>query len=167
MLKRWGVLALAGVAAALLTAAPAAAQDKIKVLIIDGQNNHSWQQTTPFMKKALEDTGRFAVDVATTPAKPAEPKKPKDKDDQKAKAEYEAALARYQADIFPAYRAKMEAVRPDLGKYQVVLSNYNGDQWGNAFKKDFEEALRTGKVHLVIVHAANNSFGGWNEYDRM
>ena len=44
-----------------------AADDKIKVLIIDGQNNHNWKQTTPVLKKIFEDTGRFTVDVATSP----------------------------------------------------------------------------------------------------
>src|SRR5438445_3783476 len=46
-----------------LTAAP------IKVLIIDGQNNHQWQLTTPLLKQDLESTGLFQVDVATTPPK--------------------------------------------------------------------------------------------------
>ncbi len=39
----------------------------LKVLIVDGQNNHKWQATTPVMKKQLEETGLFAVDVATAP----------------------------------------------------------------------------------------------------
>lgn len=39
------------------------------VLLIDGQNNHKWQETTPVIKAALESTGRFSVTVATTPAK--------------------------------------------------------------------------------------------------
>lgn len=43
------------------------AADKIRVLIIDGQNNHAWQQTTPVLKQILEHTGMFVVDVATTP----------------------------------------------------------------------------------------------------
>jgi type 1 glutamine amidotransferase len=47
----------------------AGAQDKIKALILDGQNNHAWQQTTPVLKKLLEETGLFAVDVATAPPK--------------------------------------------------------------------------------------------------
>ncbi|HUS07958.1 MAG TPA: ThuA domain-containing protein [Bryobacteraceae bacterium] len=47
-----------------LVAAPA-----IKVLIIDGQNNHDWKATTPILKKLLEESGRFTVAVATTPPK--------------------------------------------------------------------------------------------------
>ncbi len=48
------------------------AADKIKVLIIDGQNNHQWVTTTPLLKEILDDTGRFVVDVSTSP--PAAPK---------------------------------------------------------------------------------------------
>jgi len=49
----------------LLTTVLAAAP--LKVLIIDGQNNHPWQTTTPILKQTLESTGLFQVDVATTP----------------------------------------------------------------------------------------------------
>ena len=34
---------------------------KIQTLIITGQNGHDWRGTTPLLRKALEDTGRFAV----------------------------------------------------------------------------------------------------------
>ena len=42
---------------------------KLKAVIIDGQNNHNWQGTTPVLKKILEDSGLFSVDVITSPAK--------------------------------------------------------------------------------------------------
>ena len=58
--------------ASFLLIAAAACAAPIKVLIVDGQNNHAWQQTTPVLKKILEDSGRFAVDVATTPPKGAD-----------------------------------------------------------------------------------------------
>lgn len=41
----------------------------IRVLIVDGQNNHKWQETTPVIKRTLESSGRFTVDVATSPEK--------------------------------------------------------------------------------------------------
>lgn len=41
----------------------------LKVLIVDGQNNHNWKATTPVLKQLLEETGKFAVDVATSPPK--------------------------------------------------------------------------------------------------
>lgn len=40
-----------------------------KALIIDGQNNHDFKSITPHMKKILEETGLFTVDVSTSPAK--------------------------------------------------------------------------------------------------
>ncbi len=39
-----------------------------KALLIDGQNNHNWQETTPHIKQALESSGLFTVDIATSPA---------------------------------------------------------------------------------------------------
>ncbi|SPE36065.1 conserved exported hypothetical protein [Candidatus Sulfopaludibacter sp. SbA3] len=52
-------------ALALLPAAPA----QIRTLIVDGQNNHDWKTTTPVLQRLLEQTGRFQVEVATSPAK--------------------------------------------------------------------------------------------------
>ncbi len=121
-------------------AAPAFAGegDKIRVLIIDGQHNHAWRQTTPFLKQQLEKSGRFAVDVSSN-------LKPKDKP----------------GDIvtvpFP----------PDLTKYQAVISNYNGAAWPADFKKAFEQQVREGKLGLVLFHAANNCFSDWPDFNRM
>jgi len=40
---------------------------KIKVLIVDGQNNHQvWPKSTIMMKQYLEETGLFAVDINRT-----------------------------------------------------------------------------------------------------
>lgn len=44
-----------------------AAEGKLRALMIDGQNNHDWRTTTPLLVAILENTGRFAVDVATAP----------------------------------------------------------------------------------------------------
>ncbi|HEV3004485.1 MAG TPA: ThuA domain-containing protein, partial [Pirellulales bacterium] len=52
---------------ALLFAASASAEPRLKALIVDGQNNHDWKSTTPLLKKHLEDSGLFTVDVATSP----------------------------------------------------------------------------------------------------
>lgn len=154
-----------GLAVWLAALASAADGDKVKVLIIDGQNNHDWKSTTPFMKKALEDSGRFTVEVATTPQKPAVPAEPKDASDAEL-AKYKEALVKY-ADLYAAYRKNPPAFNPDFSKYDVVLSNYNGAPWPTEINKGLESALKAGKVGLVIVHAANNSFGGWNEYNDM
>jgi type 1 glutamine amidotransferase len=54
--------------ASLLLAVTLQAAPK-KALIVDGQNNHAWKETTPVLKKLLEETKLFTVDVATSPAK--------------------------------------------------------------------------------------------------
>src|SRR5262249_12593869 len=95
--------------------------------------------TTPVMKKALEDSGRFTVAVSSN-------LKPGDK---------------------PGNIPDTVPFPPDLSKYDVVLSNYNGASWPPDFQKSLEETLRSAKIGLVIVHAANNSFGGWKEYNLM
>ena len=159
----------------VFVSAAQAGDKKIRVLIVDGQNNHSWQQTTPIMKKALEDCGRFTVDVATTPLEPKGPPAPK-----KSKGTTPDDLAKYKEQleayklavekfkpIHKAYRDEMEKVQPDLSKYDVVLSNYNGDKWSQKLSADLETQLKAGKIALVIVHAANNSFGSWKEYNQM
>jgi uncharacterized protein len=53
--------------AAFATSATAA--ENIKVLIVDGQNNHKWAMTTPLLKQILEESGIFSVDVSTSPEK--------------------------------------------------------------------------------------------------
>jgi len=134
----------------------------IKVLIVDGQNNHAWQQTTPVLKKILEDSKRFTVEVATSPPKLAVPAKPKDAsaaDDQKYKETV--------AELAKAHKEAIEKFHPDLAKFDVIVSNYNGEPWGKELNANFEKLLGEGKIGFVVVHAANNAFGGWKEYNQM
>src|ERR1700736_5282635 len=54
----------------LLWALPAPAANPIRVMLLDGQSGgpyHAWQLTTPVLKKELEETGLFQVDVVTAP----------------------------------------------------------------------------------------------------
>jgi type 1 glutamine amidotransferase len=145
MLKRLtGALLASLLACAAAGPGPARAEEKkapakVRVLILDGQNNHDWRATTPFMKKALEDSGRFTVAVSSNLKKGDKPGKI--------------------ADTVP--------FPPDLSKYDVVLSNYNGAPWPKDFQQAFEARVKEGKLGLVIVHAANNAFGGWDQYNQM
>lgn len=41
--------------------------ESIRVLLLSGQNNHNWQQTTPKIKSILEASGQFAVEVDEHP----------------------------------------------------------------------------------------------------
>src|SRR5262245_59959271 len=111
-----------------LAIAASAAEPKYKALIIDGQNNHgNWPQTTKMMKKYLEDTGLFSVDVATTAKQGTDPN-----------------------------------FKPVFSKFSVVISNYNGAPWPKETQEAFIDYVKGGGG-LVIVHAANNSFGDWKE----
>ncbi len=98
--KTWRWVAVAACAAlALALAGQAVAAEKISVLIIDGQHNHNWKATTPVVKDALEKTGRFTVEVATTPPKGA----PKD-DWAKFKPDFskcQVVLMNYTGDAWP------------------------------------------------------------------
>src|SRR5689334_17171439 len=54
-----------------LVAQSANAAGPIPVMILDGQSAgpyHDWQHTTPVLKKELEETGLFQVEVVTAPA---------------------------------------------------------------------------------------------------
>ena len=132
-------------------------QDKIKVLIVDGQNNHNYKAMTPFMKEQLEKSGLFTVDVSTSP--PAAPQAPKGKEET---AEQKEVREKKAAEL----KEQWEKWRPSFKDYKVVLSNYNGERWPAEVNTAFEEYVRGGGGFLVI-HAANNAFPGWKEYDQM
>jgi type 1 glutamine amidotransferase len=58
-------------AALVALAARADAAPTLKVMLLDGESGgpwHKWQLTTPVLKKQLEDTGMFQVDVVTAPS---------------------------------------------------------------------------------------------------
>jgi type 1 glutamine amidotransferase len=151
--------------AALLVSLPAMAADQIKVLIVDGQNNHAWKTTTPILKKTLEDAKLFKVDVATAPEKPRPPAKPKDPKNEEALKKYEEQLAVFKL-MDEKYKIEMVKFRPKFSDYAVIVSNYNGDAWPKETQSDFVEFVAKGGG-FVSVHAANNSFPEWPEYNAM
>ena len=62
--------------------------------------------------------------------------------------------------------AAFEAWKPEFSKYDAVLSNYSGQNWSEATQKAFETYV-SGGGGFVCVHAADNSFRGWKEYNKM
>ena len=50
--------------------------------------------------------------------------------------------------------------------YQLLFSDYNGPEWSEKAKANFEAVVRGG-TGLVILHAADNAFKGWVEYEKM
>jgi len=49
--------------------ANAASPSRLAALLIDGQNNHDWRNTSPIIQRTLEYSSLFEVDIATTPEK--------------------------------------------------------------------------------------------------
>jgi uncharacterized protein len=122
----WTCIAFALLAAAALAAPP------YKALIVDGQNAHDWKSTTPVLKKILEDSGLFAVEVATSPAKGQD----------------------------------MSGFRPKFVEYDVIVSNYQGDDWPAETQKALVEYVQRGGG-LVIYHFACAAFPKWKAYNEM
>jgi uncharacterized protein len=111
---------------------------RIPVMLLDGESAgpyHVWRLTTPVLKRELEETGLFEVEVVTAPAS----------------ANSTDALSAFQ---------------PDFSKYQAIVFNYDAPDWPPALKESLERYMRNGGG-LVIVHAADNAFAGWKEYNEM
>lgn len=104
----------------------------ITALIVTGQNNHYWPNSTPIFRKILEDAKIFKVDVAQSPAKGGD----------------------------------MSTFNPPFSAYDVVVLDYNGDTWNDATKKKFEAYVKSGGG-VVVIHAADNSFPDWEEYNKI
>ncbi|MFT4541883.1 MAG: type 1 glutamine amidotransferase [Planctomycetota bacterium] len=106
-----------------------ASSSAIEVLLISGENNHDWEWTTPSLVEILEQSGRFHVEVTTTPA---------------------TTLADAEA----------------LKSFDVFLLDYNGPRWGEVAEANFLASVQAG-TGVSVVHAANNAFEGWTEYETL
>lgn len=113
------------------------ATPRIHVMILDGESGgpfHNWQATTPVLKKELDETGLFDVDIVTAP---------------------------------PA-NGDFSGFNPEWSKYKVIVFNYDApnERWPADLKASFEEYMKNGGG-LVVVHASDNAFGDWQEYNEM
>jgi len=148
-------------------------KDRImKALIIDGQNNHGiWPKTTVMMKDYLEQTGLFKVDVARTAFTWQGPHNDNDIGFSESKR---LELLRN----FPIEGGKQTTTvpepipdpgyKPDFSQYDVVISNFGwrAAPWPEETRAALEMYV-SGGGGLVIIHAASNSFGDWDEFNRM
>jgi type 1 glutamine amidotransferase len=131
----FGVLLLLGLVASWplsLASAP------IPIMLLDGESAgsyHAWKLTTPVLKRELEETDLFQVDVLTAPS------------------------SGNSID-------SLNDFKPDFSKYQAVVFNYDAPDWPVRLKDSFERYIKDGGG-LVIVHAADNAFPGWKEYNEM
>ncbi|MDW7693894.1 ThuA domain-containing protein [Flammeovirgaceae bacterium SG7u.111] len=141
---------------------------KLKALIVDGQNNHYvWPKTTMMMKDYLEQTGLFEVDIQ--------------RDDtvwlgikyqdwrsgtiEKYITEYPLDSSAYFISYEPV---KTSAITIDFSNYDVIISNLgeNTPEWSGETKGALEEYMQNGGG-LIVVHAANNAWGNWEEFNKM
>jgi type 1 glutamine amidotransferase len=120
---------------AFLILSPFVHAKPIKVLLLDGQNNHNWKATTPVMVKALEKDDFCKVTVSTSPPKNSP------------------------LDAWKSWK-------PKFSNFDVTLTNYNGELWPEDLQKSLTNYVRKGGS-FVVVHAANNAFSKWEEYNTM
>ena len=133
------------------------------------------------MKKAILTGILGAALVAAIPAAAAEPIRVMLLDGQQSKYHpwepsspamkkmlEETGLFQVDEVTSPPVGGDMSGFKPDFGKYQAVLMNYDtdDDQWPAVLKGAFEQYMRNGGG-LVIVHGANNAFPGWKEFNLM
>src|SRR5580692_7580627 len=114
---------------------PAQTARPIRVMLLDGQSGgpyHDWQHATPVLKKELEDTKLFQVDVVTSPQS----------------------------------NGDFSNFKPEFTKYQVVVLNFDGPDWPADLKASFESYVKGGGG-LVTVHAADNAFPQWQQFNEM
>lgn len=66
----------------------------------------------------------------------------------------------------PAHDGDFSGFDPDFGRYGVIVSNYDSPDWPAELRTKFEKYIRDGGG-LVVVHAADNAFPHWAEYNQM
>jgi len=146
------------------------AQNKPRILVVDGRNNHDWKMTSEALIATLKATGRFEVDVSTTPN--SEHKRPDGLGpdaDKAAQAEYKRQEMEYRAkqkEYDKEVAAEFAKWKPDFSKYAAVVLNYNGPTWPEEVGKSFETYIKAGGG-AALIHASNNAFRNWDEYNEM
>ncbi len=172
-MTRLNTLIIAGLFSAVWILIPlgtTAQTTSIKTLIIDGENNHGyWPKTTVMMKDYLEQTGLFTVDIKRTAYtwqggaydKNAGPDDITDLLNQYPIEEEKKTYAVKEPKPDPYYA-------PDFQAYDLVVSNFGwkASTWSDEVKANLESFV-DGGGGFVIVHAANNSWGDWHQYNRM
>ncbi len=78
----------------------------------------------------------------------------------------EAGLFTVDVATTPSSGKPMDSFRPNFSDYDVIVANYTGDEWPDATKEAFVKYMENGGG-LVVVHAANNAFAKWKEWNEM
>jgi len=144
--------------------------EKHQVLIIDGENNHGvWPMTTMMMKDYLEETNLFTVDILRT----ANTWQGPHFDARIGLDSIEELLSLYPLSNGQQTQAVDDPIpdpgfAPEFSRYDLIISNmgWKASTWSDELKSNFEKYMREGGG-LVIIHAANNSWGDWDAYNEM
>lgn len=134
--------ALGSLALAATSAYKAHAQrSRVRVLIVDGINNHDWKTATHDIQEILTMTGPFSVDVSTTPPRGAP---------QQAWDHWRPNFSVY------------DVVVNNFNGGELAT----GIQWPVPVETSLEKFVHGGGG-LVVYHAANNAFLPWQAYNDM
>jgi uncharacterized protein len=68
--------------------------------------------------------------------------------------------------ITPPKGGDMSSFKPDFSQCNVVVMDYEGDDWPEATRQAFAEFIRNGGG-LVSFHATDNAFPKWTEFNEM
>lgn len=141
---------------------------KLKVLLVDGQNNHYvWPKTSMMMKDYLEQTDLFEVEIRRMDSVWLGIKY------NEARPEpYTTFIETYPVGD-SSYAISHDPINTsdfaiDFNAYDLVVSNLGLDAalWPASTRQNFEDYMKDGGG-LVVVHAANNAWGHWEEYNKM
>jgi type 1 glutamine amidotransferase len=72
---------------------------------------------------------------------------------------------RFDAVVAPSPAITLQDAK-HLAQFDLIFSDYNGPEWPEAAKANLVAAVHGG-TGLVILHAADNAFPGWVEYEKM
>ncbi len=78
----------------------------------------------------------------------------------------EAGIFRVSVATSPESGADFSGFTPHFASYQVVVSNLDAPDWPPALEQQLDQFVSAGGG-LVVVHAADNAFPAWPEWNRM
>jgi type 1 glutamine amidotransferase len=123
----------------VLFALTATGQNRIRVMLLDGQNNHNWQSTTPVLKKILDETGLFDTTIVTAPE--------------------------ISSPAFASFKPDFSRYRVVVMNYNNGIDG-KAPEWGEELKASFELFVSNGGG-VVSIHGADNAFPHWKAFNDM
>ncbi len=66
----------------------------------------------------------------------------------------------------PEQGSDMSTFKPQFSEYNVIILDYDGDDWPEETKTDFVNYVKNGGG-VVVFHSADNAFPDWKEYNEI